>query len=103
MDGTFLFGFEESIGYLVGTHVRDKDAVVATLLIAEMAAYYDNLGSTLYKELIKLYEKYGWYSEETVAITKKGKSGNEEIAAIMEKLRNHEHQEIIYMELLTAE
>ena len=73
LDGTFLFGFEESIGYLVGTHVRDKDAVVATLMIAEMAAYYNSVGSTVYKELNKLYEKYGWFVEETVAITKQGK------------------------------
>ena len=65
LDGTYLFGFEESIGYLVGTHVRDKDAVVSSLLITEMACYYDSIGSTLYKELNKLYEKYGWYKEET--------------------------------------
>ena len=83
LDGTYLFGFEESIGYLVGTHVRDKDAVVASLLIAEMACYYDSIGSTLYKELNKLYEKYGWYKEETVSVTKTGKSGLEEIGKIM--------------------
>lgn len=91
LDGTYLFGFEESIGYLVGTHVRDKDAVVSSLLITEMACYYDSIGSTLYKELNKLYEKYGWYKEETVSITKTGKSGLEEIGKIMENMREKEH------------
>lgn len=94
LDGTYLFGFEESIGYLVGTHVRDKDAVVASLLIAEMACYYDSVGSTLYKELNKLYEKYGWYKEETVSVTKTGKSGLEEIGKIMENMRNREYDMI---------
>ena len=94
LDGTFLFGFEESIGYLVGTHVRDKDAVVATLMISEMAAYYNSIGTTVYKELNKLYDKYGWYVEETVAITKQGKDGLEEIGRIMENLRTHEHEVI---------
>lgn len=92
IDGTYLFGFEESIGYLIGTHVRDKDAVVASLLIVEMATYYDSIGTTLYKELNKLYDKYGWYKEETVSITKEGKSGVEEIAKIMEKMREKSHQ-----------
>lgn len=91
LDGTFLFGFEESIGYLVGTHVRDKDAVVASLMIAEMATYYDSIGSTLYRELNKLYEKYGWYKEETVSVTKTGKSGLEAIGKIMENMRNKAH------------
>lgn len=94
LDGTFLFGFEESIGYLVGTHVRDKDAVVATLMISEMAAYYNSIGTTVYKELNKLYDKYGWFVEETVAITKQGKDGLEEIGRIMENLRTHEHTEV---------
>ncbi len=94
LDGTYLFGFEESIGYLIGTHVRDKDAVVSSLMIAEMAAYYNSVGSTLYRELNKLYEKYGWYKEETVSITKAGKSGIEEIGKIMENMRKKEHTEI---------
>lgn len=94
LDGTFVFGFEESIGFLIGTHVRDKDAVVTTLLISEMAAYYDSIGSSLYNELIKLYKKYGWYAEETIAITKEGKTGHEEIEKIMDKLRNQKHTEM---------
>lgn len=101
LDGTFIFGFEESIGYLIGTHVRDKDAVVSSLLISEMAAYYNSVGSTLYKELNKLYEKYGWYREETISVTKQGKSGLEEIGGIMDKLRTHEHNVICCKKVVT--
>lgn len=86
-DATFLMGFEESYGYLVGTHARDKDAVVSTLLIAEMAAYYNSIGSSIPKELKKLYEKFGYYKEGIIAITKKGKDGVEAIAKIMSTLR----------------
>ena len=95
LDGTFLFGFEEAIGYLVGTHVRDKDAVVASMIMAEMATHYKNNNSTLYKELIKIYEKYGWRLENTIPITKKGKDGLEEISKIMKSLREHKHTEIV--------
>ena len=70
LDGTFLFGFEESIGYLVGTHVRDKDAVVATLMISEMAAYYNSIGTTVYKELNKLYDKYGLLKKQLLSLNK---------------------------------
>lgn len=94
LDGTFLFSFEESIGYLIGTHVRDKDAVVSSMIIAEMAAFYDSKGSSLYKELIKIYEKYGWRLEKTIPVTKSGKDGLEEIARIMRRLREVEHKEI---------
>lgn len=94
LDGTFLFSFEESIGYLIGTHVRDKDAVVASMLIAEMAAFYESKGSSLYKELIKIYEKYGWRLEKTIPITKGGKDGLDEIANIMKRLREVDHKEI---------
>lgn len=95
LDGTYLFGFEESYGYLVGTHARDKDAVVSTLLVAEMAAYYDSIGTSIPEMLEKLYEKYGWYKEGITAITKKGKSGVEEIGKIMDGLRNREHRDLI--------
>lgn len=87
LDGEYIFGFEESYGYLVGTHARDKDAVVSTMLIAEMAAYYHSKGTSVLEELNKLYEKYGWYREGITAITKKGKDGMAEIVGIMEKLR----------------
>ncbi|MGL4365193.1 MAG: phospho-sugar mutase [Cetobacterium sp.] len=86
-DATFLMGFEESYGYLVGTHARDKDAVVSTLLIAEMAAYYNSIGSSIPRELKKLYEKFGYYREGIIAITKKGKDGVEAISKIMSNLR----------------
>ena len=91
LDGTFIFGFEESIGYLVGTHVRDKDAVVSSMIIAEMMAYYDSIGTSPLEELDKLYEKIGYYSDETVQITKAGKSGLEEITKLMDNLRNTKH------------
>ncbi|WP_047381710.1 MULTISPECIES: phospho-sugar mutase [unclassified Cetobacterium] len=88
-DATFLMGFEESYGYLVGTHARDKDAVVATLLIAEMAAYYASVGSSIPKELKKLYDKFGYYREGIIAVTKKGKDGVEAISKIMSSLREN--------------
>lgn len=94
LDGAFLFSFEESIGYLIGTHVRDKDAVVSSMIIAEMAAFYDSKNSSLYKELIRIYEKYGWRLEKTIPVTKSGKDGLEEIARIMKRLREVEHKEI---------
>ena len=94
LDGTFLFGFEEAIGYLVGTHVRDKDAVVASMIIAEMATTFKNNGSSIYNEIIKIYEKYGWRLETTIPVTKKGKDGLEEIQKIMKSMREKTHTEI---------
>ena len=94
LDGTFLFGFEEAIGYLVGTHVRDKDAVVASMIIAEMATTFENNGSSIYNEIMKIYEKYGWRLEITVPVTKKGKDGLEEIQKIMKSMRAKTHTEI---------
>lgn len=94
LDGTFLFGFEEAIGYLVGTHVRDKDAVVASMIIAEMATTFKNNGSSIYNEIIKIYEKYGWRLETTIPVTKKGKDGLEEIQKIMKSMRTKAHTEI---------
>ena len=94
LDGTFLFGFEEAIGYLIGTHVRDKDAVVASMVIAEMATTFENNGSSIYNEIIKIYEKYGWRLEITIPVTKKGKDGLEEIQKIMKSMRAKNHTEI---------
>lgn len=84
----FIAGGEESYGYLVGEHARDKDAVVSCTMIAEMTAYYKDKGSSLYDALIDLYLEYGIYKEKLIAITKKGKSGAEEIKALMEALRS---------------
>lgn len=95
LDGTFLFGFEEAIGYLIGTHVRDKDAVVASMIIAEMATTFENNGSSIYNEIMKIYEKYGWRLEITVPVTKKGKDGLEEIQKIMKSMRAKNHTEIV--------
>ncbi|MCR4641873.1 MAG: phospho-sugar mutase [Lachnospiraceae bacterium] len=83
----YVFGLEESYGCLAGTHARDKDAVVAVMLLCEVAAYCKKQGITLWDMMIEMYEKYGYYMETQYAITKKGKEGLEEIAAMMDKLR----------------
>ncbi|WP_285008227.1 phospho-sugar mutase [Pedobacter faecalis] len=86
---TFIGGGEESYGYLIGELVRDKDAVISCAFIAEMTAFYKDRGSSLYDALLDMYVKYGFYKEELVSITKKGKSGAEEIKAMMEKFRTN--------------
>jgi phosphoglucomutase len=87
-DRAFLFGYEESYGYLAGTYARDKDAIVASLLIAEAAAYYKSQGKTLYEVLLELYEKYGYYLERLESRTLKGKDGLERIGQIMDRFRH---------------
>ncbi len=84
---TYLFGFEESYGFLSGTHARDKDAVNACLLICEAAAFYQNMGKTLKQVQTELYEKYGYYREGLVSVTHEGLSGVEKIKQIMANLR----------------
>ncbi len=84
----YLFGFEESYGYLAGTFARDKDAVVASMLIGEMAAYYKNRGVSLYEGLQEIFEKYGYFIEGITSFTLEGKEGVEKIAAAMETLRS---------------
>ncbi|MBE9584454.1 phospho-sugar mutase [Mucilaginibacter sp. JRF] len=86
---TFIGGGEESYGYLVGEFVRDKDAVVSAAFIAEMTAYYKDKGSSLFEALLDTYVEYGFYKEKLISITKKGKTGAEEIKALMEKFRNN--------------
>ncbi|MFI5453294.1 phospho-sugar mutase [Pedobacter sp. UC225_61] len=86
---TFIAGGEESYGYLIGDFVRDKDAVVSCAFIAEMTAFYKDKGSSLYQAMIEMYVNYGMYKEDLVSITKKGKTGAEEIKAMMEKFRNN--------------
>lgn len=90
----FLFGFEESYGYLAGDFVKDKDAVVAATLICEMALYYKNKGMSLYEALTELYNKYGYYKEDLKSILLEGKEGTEKIAAILENLRHSMNSEI---------
>lgn len=84
---TFIAGGEESYGYLVGEHARDKDAVVSCAMIAEMVAFYKDQGSSLFEALQNLYLEYGFYKEKLVALKKEGKSGAEEIQAMLKQLR----------------
>ena len=91
---TYLFGYEESYGYLVGTHARDKDGVVASVLISEMAAYYYANGKSLYEGLMDLYEKYGYFKEETISLTLSGIEGIAKINNIMAYFRENEIREI---------
>lgn len=88
-DKNYVFGFEESYGYLAGTFARDKDAVVASSLICEMAAYYKSRGMSLYDGMLEIYEKYGYYKEDLKSITLKGIEGSQRIIEIMDMLRNN--------------
>lgn len=100
-DKTYLFGFEESYGYLAGTFVRDKDAVIASMLIAEMTLYYKNKGMSLYEALIKLYERIGFFKEELISIELKGKEGQEKIASCIDGLRNSSLSEVDGVKVVT--
>jgi phosphoglucomutase len=86
---TYIIGFEESYGYLTGTYARDKDAVAATLLVCEAAAFYRAQGLNLYEALLKLYEKYGEYRESVESITMQGIAGLQDIKRIMQGLRKN--------------
>ncbi|HEY9535722.1 MAG TPA: phospho-sugar mutase [Mucilaginibacter sp.] len=86
---TFIGGGEESYGYLIGELVRDKDAVVSAAFIAEMTAFYKDKGSSLFEAMIDMYVQYGFYKEKLISITKKGKTGAEEIKSMMEKFRTN--------------
>ncbi|MCC5909635.1 MAG: phospho-sugar mutase [Clostridiaceae bacterium] len=100
---TFLFGYEESYGYLAGTYARDKDAVVASMLICEMAAYYHTKGMTLYDGLLALYEKYGYYLEDLKSITLEGKAGMEKIQNTLNTFRENPPQAIGGYKVLALE
>lgn len=89
-DNSFVFGMEESIGYLKGTYVRDKDGILGVMLLTEMTAYFENMGTSSIRELEKLYDKYGWYSEITYPVTREGMQGTEEIKKMMEELRKRD-------------
>ena len=86
-NNSFLFGMEESIGYLKGTYVRDKDGVVGAMLLSEMAYYYKSINKSLIEVLEDLYNKYGWYSEITYPVKKEGIQGSEDIKNMMKNLR----------------
>lgn len=87
--GTYLFGFEESYGCLIGTHARDKDAIVATMALCECAAYYKTKNMTLWDAMIQMYERYGYYKDSIKSITLKGIEGLAKIQEIMDTLRKN--------------
>lgn len=100
--GTYLFGFEESYGCLIGTHARDKDAIVATMALCEAAAYYKTKGKTLWDAMIDMYERYGYYKDDVKSITMKGIEGLDKIQKILENLRNNPPAEIGGYQVLSA-
>ena len=100
--GTYLLGFEESYGYLKGTYARDKDAVVASLLATEMAAYYRGKGMTLSDALDSLYERYGNFEESVMSIAMAGSDGKEKMDALMSSIRENAPKAIADEEVLTA-
>ena len=87
--GTYLFGFEESYGCLIGTYARDKDAIVATMALCEAAAYYKTQGKTLWDAMIEMYEQYGYYKDDIKSVTLKGIEGLQKIQEIMDTLRQN--------------
>ena len=90
----YVFGYEESYGCLIGTHARDKDAVVAVMALCEAAAYYRTKGLTLWDQMINIYEKYGYYKEGVVSVTLEGAEGAEKIKSIMQNLRINSPKEL---------
>ena len=100
--GTYLFGFEESYGCLIGTHARDKDAIVATMALCEAAAYYKTKGMTLWDAMVDMYERFGYYKDDIQAITLKGIEGLAKIQEILETLRKEPPVKIGAYEVLKA-
>lgn len=98
----YEFGFEESYGCLVGTHARDKDAIVAVMALCEAAAYYKSKNMTLWDQMINIFDKYGYYKEGQKAITMKGAEGAGKIAAMMDELRNNTPKQFGAWEVLEA-
>lgn len=90
---TYMMGFEESFGYLIKPFVRDKDAIQAVLVVAELAAYYRSRGLTLADGIEEIYKEYGYYAEKTISVTLSGVDGAEQIKAIMDKFRNNAPKE----------
>lgn len=98
----FIMGGEESYGFLIGDLVRDKDAVVSCAFIAEMAAYFKNEGKNLYDTLQSIYAKYGYFKEKQVSLTKKGKSGADEIKEMMAQFRSNTPQQLGGIDLVAV-
>jgi len=93
-DKTYLFGFEESYGCLIGDYARDKDAIAAVMALCEAAAYYKSQGITLWEQMINIFEKYGYYKEAQVSISLEGAEGAEKIKQMMAGMRNKEIKQI---------
>jgi len=100
--GTYLFGFEESYGCLIGTHARDKDAIVATMALCEAAAYYKSKNMTLWDAMIAMYERYGYYKDDVKSITLKGIEGLKKIQEILENLRTDTPAEVGGYKVISA-
>ncbi|MCI8836176.1 MAG: phospho-sugar mutase [Ruminococcus sp.] len=100
--GEYLFGFEESYGCLIGTHARDKDAIVATMALCEAAAYYKTKGMNLWDAMVALYDRYGYYKDDIQSITLKGIEGLAKIQEILETLRKNPPTEIAGYKVLRA-
>ncbi len=100
-DKKYLFGFEESYGYLAGEFVRDKDAVIASMLIAEMTLYYKEQGKSLYDGLVELYNRVGFFKEDLISIELQGKEGQEKIASCLEAFRNSTLEEVNGVKVVT--
>lgn len=100
--GTYLFGFEESYGCLIGTHARDKDAIVATMALCEAAAYYKTKNMTLWDAMLEMYDRLGYYKDDIQSITLKGIEGLQKIQDIMETLRNNTPSEFGGYKVLSA-
>ncbi len=100
--GHYLFGFEESYGCLIGTHARDKDAIVATMALCEAAAYYKTKNMTLWDAMVAMYDKYGYYKDDIQAITLKGIEGLEKIQSILSTLRDNPPTQVGEYKVLSA-
>ena len=100
--GTYLFGFEESYGCLIGTHARDKDAIVATMALCEAAAYYKSQNKTLWDAMVDMYDKYGYCIDAIQSVSLKGIEGLAKISEIMETLRNNTPETIGKYQVLAA-
>lgn len=100
--GTYLFGFEESYGCLIGTYARDKDAIVATMALCEAAAYYKTQGKTLWDAMIEMYDQYGYYKDDIKSITLKGIEGLQKIQEIMDTLRKNPPAEFAGHKVVSA-
>ena len=100
---TYMMGFEESFGYLIKPFVRDKDAIQAVLVVAELAAYYRSRGLTLADGIEEIYKEYGYYAEKTISVTLSGVDGAEQIKAIMAKFRENGPKEFNATEITVVE